>query len=191
MKRSFTLIELMVVIAIIGILGVVITPVVGKAIIKAKAARMVAELKVVGDATNTYHLDTGGWPSAHYIMDNTSSLLSDPGRTGWDGPYLKTIPVSPLPKTPFMGVGCFNRAYYYLIGYGTGGQYYNTFDLDKDGTNETTDGYSACIHGFGNRNLQLRLDAIYDIDGQIGTNGSMNTTTGCDGISALYIGQQD
>ena len=184
---GFTLIELMVVIAIIGILGVVITPVVRKAIIKAKAARMVAEMKVIGDAVNVYNPDTGQWPIFHYISNNPSSLLSDPGVAGWDGPYLKAVPVSPLDRTPFSG--CSNPGRYYV---GFTGSHAVTFDLDSDGTNDVTNGYSVAIYGFRNQNLLLRLDGLFDPTGQNGYFGSMNAfTTSCDGLAALFIAQRD
>jgi prepilin-type N-terminal cleavage/methylation domain-containing protein len=59
MKKSFTLIELMVVIAIIGILGVVITPVVGRAITKARKARVIADLDGIEKAIGALYIDTG------------------------------------------------------------------------------------------------------------------------------------
>jgi general secretion pathway protein G len=95
-KAGFTLIELMVVIAIIGILGVVITPVVGKAIEKAKVARAIATISTIDGALVRYNIDTGLWPATApgppvlwYVLDH-NALLQDDGQIGWDGPYLKS-----------------------------------------------------------------------------------------------------
>ena len=108
-KKSFTLIELMVVIAIIGILGVVITPVVGKAIVKAKVAKTVSDLGTIEDACQVVNLDTGRWPVSPVFPHMglpvyTSTLSVPPDQTvnwlggsyspdddmqGWDGPYVK------------------------------------------------------------------------------------------------------
>ena len=103
MKKTFTLIELMVVIAIIGILGVVITPVVGKAIEKAKIARVVSDVSAITKAARMMNIDTGMWPGSNWPVDLGDPLAGadfgegfvfrgdDPDMPNtWDGPYLKS-----------------------------------------------------------------------------------------------------
>ncbi len=84
-RKGFTLIELMVVIAIIGVLGVVITPVIRNAIIKANAAKIVSVSDSVDTACDLYINDTSG-----LVPANAAALFTNPTVAGWDGPYLKT-----------------------------------------------------------------------------------------------------
>ena len=89
---GFTLIELMVVIAIIGILGVVITPMVINAIEKAKVVRVIAEIDAITKAAEVYNIDTNQWPPDYDSIAATrliNGLTVNPGVAGWDGPYLK------------------------------------------------------------------------------------------------------
>jgi general secretion pathway protein G len=97
-RKSFTLIELMVVIAIIGILGVVITPVIRTAIEKANVSRVIADLDAITLAVQQYNLDTGQWPVKYTSWDPyaVNPFLVDPGGVlGWDGPYLKSYRTHP------------------------------------------------------------------------------------------------
>jgi len=92
MKKSFTLIELIVVIAIIAILGAVIAPNAFKAISKAKVAATVADFRSIKTAVMTYLTDTAAWPlttaGSAYFLANTGSVAN------WDGPYLDKWPQS-------------------------------------------------------------------------------------------------
>ncbi len=63
MKKAFTLIELLIVVAIIGILAAIAVPNFLNAQIRAKVARVIADLKTVGSACEMYHLDQPGYPS--------------------------------------------------------------------------------------------------------------------------------
>ena len=142
MTKSFTLIELMVVIAIIGILGVVITPVVGKAIQKANVAKIIAVTATLETAVEMYNLDTAQYAREFcgYTGASNHRLAMDPGVTGWDGPYIK--------KPMSFGDSPYDR---YANVYGTAGTFAGSalgaagrptatggagFDLDGDGTAE-------------------------------------------------------
>ncbi len=133
-KSAFTLIELMVVIAIIGVLGVVITPVIRNGIVKANAAKIVAVASTLATACELFNDDTGEFAieiiGTGYV--GTNQLSSDPGIFGWDGPYIK----SPLTNSsnPYRApVWVLNdRSDAWTTQGGLG------FDLDLDGTAEVT-----------------------------------------------------
>ncbi len=60
--RAFTLIELLIVVAIIGILAAIAVPNFLNAQIKAKVAKTKAEMRSISDAYLNYHLDNNSWP---------------------------------------------------------------------------------------------------------------------------------
>lgn len=92
MKKSFTLVELIVVIAIIAILSAIIAPNAFKAIEKAKISRAIAEFKSMKTATLSFYSDTGSWPlsAGGWVRVEASGLMSNTNNwPGWDGPYLE------------------------------------------------------------------------------------------------------
>lgn len=96
MKKAFTLIELIVVIAIIAVLAAVITPNVFRAIERANVARAISDADAFKTAGLMYFADTGRYPST--TSDSTPSnnpFLTSAGAGGlssWDGPYLDSWP---------------------------------------------------------------------------------------------------
>ena len=100
-KNGFTLIELMVVIAVIGILAVVLVPNVTQAVNKGRVARTVQELQLIANAMDAYLLDVGSYPPS--ISDFGRAWGADVGLvdknavhpshlSAWAGPYLKSWP---------------------------------------------------------------------------------------------------
>ena len=82
--RGFTLIELIVVIALVAVLAAVVAPnLIGKASdANRKAAEM--QLEKVANAVELYRLETGRYP------EELQDLVQQPqGLTRWNGPYVR------------------------------------------------------------------------------------------------------
>ena len=94
-QQGFTLVELLVVIAVIAILAAVVTPNVFKAVDKSKVSATIAEYDAIKTAVITYHADTSMWPAAGGdLVSLTSANKDNNGRVvdSWDGPYLDRFP---------------------------------------------------------------------------------------------------
>jgi type II secretion system protein G len=90
LKSGFTLIELMVVIAIIGLLGSVITASLGKSRTKAEIARVQTDYKSVSSALELFRQANNKYPGTEGTPMSVSDLTSDLSA------YLKKVPsVSP------------------------------------------------------------------------------------------------
>lgn len=90
-KRAFTLIELLIVVAIIGILAAIAIPNFLQAQVRAKVARAQSEMKTVATALEVYHVDHSEYP---WIEQNP----------GYDIPRVLTTPIdylTSLPDDPF------------------------------------------------------------------------------------------
>jgi len=84
-KTSFTIIELLIVIAIIGILASLLLPALNNAKNTAKGLTCKSNLKQLGMATNSYAIDYDGWLFPTTRADESLVL---PTRTGVLAPYL-------------------------------------------------------------------------------------------------------
>ncbi len=85
MKRNagFTLIEVIVVIAVVAILAAILTPTVVKNIDDAKISRAKNEVQVIGAAMTSFYKDLGRWPTSNGTTGNPDYLrmLNGPGNT--------------------------------------------------------------------------------------------------------------
>ena len=95
--RGFTLIEIMVVIAILGILAALIVP---KIMSRPDEARRVAAKQDIGSimqALNLYRLDNGHYPTQDQgLLALTAKPATDPVPNNWkDGGYLEKLPNDP------------------------------------------------------------------------------------------------
>ena len=86
-KKGFTLIELMVVIAIIGVLSSVLAPQIFKQINKGRQSAVISFYNNLKTATSSYYADTETWPADTNSLTATSSTT-----TGWAGPYIDRWP---------------------------------------------------------------------------------------------------
>lgn len=95
--RGFTLLELLVVVAIIGLLVAYVGPRYVSQIGKSETAAARAQIEALAKALDTFRLDTGHYPSA---AQGLAALRVRPaGETKWNGPYLqKDVPPDPWGK---------------------------------------------------------------------------------------------
>jgi general secretion pathway protein G len=102
--NGFTLVELLVVLAILGLVAAIATPQVLKYLAKAKTDTARIDIKGIGVALDLYLLDNGHYPTD---QEGLATLVEKPtGAAAWSGPYLKSKRV---PTDPW------NRPYIYRI----------------------------------------------------------------------------
>src|SRR5450759_3813046 len=90
-KKGFTLIELMIVVAIIGILAAIAIPQFANLVSKSQEGRTKANLGTIRSALSIYYGDSEGW---YPVGAGGMGVLANSQR------YLNKIPNSDLPKTP-------------------------------------------------------------------------------------------
>jgi len=89
--RGFTIIELLIVMAILGMLAVMVAPNLFNQADSARRDAVLSQISSLGSALDAYRLDTGQYP------DSMEGLVRDnSGRSTWNGPYLRgELPVDP------------------------------------------------------------------------------------------------
>ena len=119
-RKSFTMIEIVVVIVILVALASIATPLYMNHVKKANIGTAKTQIKLLEDALASYKLDVGTYPSTE---DGLQALMTNPGDSEkWKGPYIKPA----VPKDPW------GNAYVYtspgehgdfdLLSYGADGQ---------------------------------------------------------------------
>ena len=145
-NRGFTLIEMIGVVAVIGILASVAAPMIFEAIRNARVTAFVEEANALRTAVTNYYNDTGALPNQRptSAQANQKVLMSNPAAApvaGWNGPYIEKDITNPFSPGSNRGVWATNNANY-------------QFDLDGDGTADTT------------RVSVLRMDGVSAADAQ-------------------------
>lgn len=145
MKRAFTLIELLIVVAIIAILAAIAVPNLMEAQARAKASRALSDMRSLGVAIASYTVDNnvppidgytylfimGSWYTSQYPGNQLGNRLSTP--VG----YITKLPVDPFAKRVAYGgnIGGNWYSYHEFYNYGknpaTGGPYTtaDTFEM--------------------------------------------------------------
>tara|TARA_R110000824_G_scaffold315042_1_gene502080 strand:- start:94042 stop:94473 length:432 start_codon:yes stop_codon:yes gene_type:complete len=91
--KGFTLIEIMVVVAVIALLGAMIGPTLFNKVQQAEETRVAQDIRAIESALKFYRLDNYRYPTQAQGLE---ALLSPPsGSDRWNGPYLEAMPADP------------------------------------------------------------------------------------------------
>lgn len=108
-NSGFTLIELVVVIAIIGVLASVVAPKIRVALMKSKDAKVVANLSALRTAANVYYAEQGKLPAL--LQEDGTSTTTQPA----EGDVLTEAQVKGLVANNYLDAGAAKK----LLGTGT------------------------------------------------------------------------
>ena len=123
-RRGFTLIEMLVVIAVIAVLAAVVSPMVFRNVGDAKSTAARAQIETFGLALDAYRLDNDYYPST---AQGLAALMrrpeGNPPARGWRGPYLRReVPLDP-----------WDRAYLYRSPGDSSPASFDLYSLGRDG----------------------------------------------------------
>jgi general secretion pathway protein G len=151
--RGFTLIELMVVIAIIGLLATIVVQNLKSATDRARRVKAQADIAQMKSALDRYYLDAGSYPTTDQGLQalvsapggNSNSNVNSNGEdpSNWAGPYIEKVPPDP-----------WNHSYFYQ----SDGNSYILRSYGADGV-EGGEGKNADIDGSSANGVRLYLIA--------------------------------
>jgi len=119
-RQAFTLVEMLLVVAIIGILAAIIVPKISGKGEEARIKAATADISNIGTALDMFEVDVGHYPTG---KNGLQDLIAPPrDAQNWKGPYLKDA--TGLPKDPW------GRSYVYEF---PGRHSLNSYDLTSTG----------------------------------------------------------
>jgi len=132
-QRGFTLLELLVVVAIIGLLAAYVGPRYFSQIGRSEVTVAQAQIEAFDRALDTYRIDVGRYPS---VEQGLNALVARPdNEKKWRGPYLqKEVPQDPWGHPYLYRLPGPNGSEYQILSYGKDGQPGGTGD-DADISN--------------------------------------------------------
>lgn len=124
-QQGFTLIEILVVVAVLSILAALVAPNIFGHLGTAKDAAARSQMEMIGAALDAYRLDNGRYPTTAQGLEALRNPPTiEPQPRNWRGPYLRReVPMDPwdYPYT-FVSPGEVNPGGYDLLSYGADGQ---------------------------------------------------------------------
>ncbi len=132
LTRAFTLIELLIVVAIIAILAAIAVPNFMEAQVRSKVSRVKADLRAMMTAQEMYRLDNNEYIPDNYPNQHTGGINNDVGSFNF-----LTTPISymsSVPRSPFKEYLNVDKSFYFQ--YWRGGYDGTTLRLDE-GSRET------------------------------------------------------